>query len=176
MGQEGAAGPAQAGVLTVGTGLHIRPATPADAGTILELIHGLAVYEREPDAVQTTEADILRDGFGERPLFEVVIAEWDGAPAGFALFFHTWSTWVGRPSLFLEDLFVLETHRGRGIGKALLIHLARIAVERRCGRFVWNVLDWNQPAIDFYESLGAKVVREWLTMRVEGEALPHLAR
>ena len=176
MGQEGAAGPAQAGVLIVGTGLHIRPATPADAGTILELIHGLAVYEREPDAVQTTEADILRDGFGERPLFEVVIAEWDGAPAGFALFFHTWSTWVGRPSLFLEDLFVLETHRGRGIGKALLVHLARIAVERRCGRFVWNVLDWNQPAIDFYESLGAKVVREWLTMRVEGQALPDLAR
>ena len=106
----------------------------------------------------------------------MVIAEWDGAPAGFALFFHTWSTWVGRPSLFLEDLFVLETHRGRGIGKALLVHLARIAVERKCGRFVWNVLDWNQPAIDFYESLGAKVVREWLTMRVEGQALPDLAR
>lgn len=156
-------------------GLSIRPATPADAGTILELIHGLAVYEREPDAVQTTEADILRDGFGERPLFEVVIAEWDGTPAGFALFFHTWSTWVGRPSLFLEDLFVLETHRGRGIGKALLVHLAGIAVERQCGRFVWNVLDWNQPAIDFYESLGAKVVHEWLTMRVEGDAIARLA-
>lgn len=157
-------------------GLSIRPATPADAGTILELIRGLAAYEREPDAVQTTEADILRDGFGEAPLFQVAIAEWDGAPAGFALFFYNWSTWTGRPSLFLEDLFVLESYRGRGIGKALLVHLARIALERTCARFVWNVLDWNRPSIDFYESLGASVLREWLTMRVEGQALVDLAR
>jgi GNAT superfamily N-acetyltransferase len=156
--------------------LQIRPATSEDAGTILDLIRGLAVYEREPDAVKTTEEDILRDGFGPAPLFQVVIAEWDGTPAGFALYFYNWSTWTGRPSLFLEDLFVLESHRGRGIGKALLVHLARIAVERRCGRFVWNVLDWNQPSIDFYQSLGARVLREWLTMRVEGQALLDLAR
>lgn len=156
--------------------LQIRPATREDAGTILELIRGLAAYEREPDAVKTTEADILRDGFGPSPLFQVVLAEWDGVPAGFALFFYNWSTWTGRPSLFLEDLFVLESHRGRGIGKALLVHLARIAVERKCGRFVWNVLDWNQPSIDFYQSLGARVLREWLTMRVDGQALADLAR
>ncbi|HET9315756.1 MAG TPA: GNAT family N-acetyltransferase [Vicinamibacteria bacterium] len=155
--------------------LRLRAATREDAPTILDLIRGLAAYEREPDAAVVTEADILRDGFGERPLFEVVIAEWKDEPAGFALFFPNWSTWQGRAGLYLEDLFVRESHRGLGIGKALLVHLARVAVARGYGRFVWQVLDWNKPAIDFYEALGARHLKEWQTMRVEGEALRRLA-
>jgi GNAT superfamily N-acetyltransferase len=155
--------------------LRLRAATRDDAATIVELIRGLALYERDPDAAVVTEADILRDGFGARPLFEVVIAEWKGEPARFALFFHNKSTWLGRAGLYLEDLFVRESHRGLGIGKALLVHLARIAVERGWGRFVWQVLDWNQPAIDFYEGLGARHMKEWQTMRVEGDALRRLA-
>ena len=118
---------------------------------------------------------LLRDGFGPSPKFRVVIAEWERQPAGFALFFYNYSTWQGRPGLYLEDLFVHPDFRGRGIGKALLLHLAQIAVRENCGRFVWQVLDWNQPAIDFYKSLGAGVMTEWLTMRVEGEALKKLA-
>ena len=156
--------------------LRLRFATREDAGTIVDLIRGLAAYEREPDAAVVTEADIVRDGFGDRPLFEVVIAEWKGEPAGFALFFPNWSTWQGRAGLYLEDLFVRESHRGLGIGKALLVHLARIAVERGYGRFAWQVLDWNKPAIDFYEALGARhLMKEWQTMRVEGDALRRLA-
>jgi GNAT superfamily N-acetyltransferase len=155
--------------------LRLRPATRDDAATIVDLIRALAAYEREPDAAIVTEADILRDGFGERPLFEVVIAEWKGEPVGFAFFFHNYSTWQGRAGLYLEDLFVRESHRGLGIGRALLVHLARIAVERGCGRFVWQVLDWNRPAIDFYEALGARHLAEWQTMRVEGDALRRLA-
>jgi GNAT superfamily N-acetyltransferase len=155
--------------------LLLRPATRDDAATIVDLIRGLALYEREPDAAVVTEADVLRDGFGERPLFEVVIAEWKGEAAGFALFFHNYSTWQGRAGLYLEDLFVRESHRGLGIGKALLVHLARVAVERGYGRFVWQVLHWNRPAIDFYEALGARQLQEWQTMRVEGEALRRLA-
>ena len=155
--------------------LRLRFASREDAGTIVDLIRGLAAYEREPDAAVVTEADIVRDGFGDRPSFEVVIAEWKGEPAGFALFFHNWSTWQGRAGLYLEDLFVRESHRGLGIGKALLVHLARIAVERGYGRFVWQVLDWNKPAIDFYEALGARHLQEWQTMRVEGDALRRLA-
>lgn len=155
--------------------LRLRPATREDAATIVDLIRGLAEYERDPDAAVVTEADVLRDGFGERPLFEVVIAEWKGEAAGFALFFHNWSTWQGRAGLYLEDLFVRESHRGLGIGKALLVHLAGVAVERGWGRFVWQVLDWNKPAIDFYEALGATHMKEWQTMRVEGEALRRLA-
>jgi GNAT superfamily N-acetyltransferase len=155
--------------------LRLRPATRDDAATIVDLIRALAAYEREPDAAIVTEADILRDGFGERPLFEVVIAEWKGEPVGFAFFFHNYSTWQGRAGLYLEDLFVRESHRGLGIGKALLVHLARMAVERGYGRFVWQVLDWNRPAIDFYEALGARHLAEWQTMRVEGDALRRLA-
>ena len=157
------------------TDLRLRAATREDAGTIVELIRGLAEYERDPDAAVVTEADVVRDGFGERPLFEVVIAEWKGEPAGFALFFPNWSTWQGRAGLYLEDLFVRESHRGLGIGKALLVHLAGIAVERGYGRFVWQVLDWNQPAIDFYRALGARHLDDWWTMRVEGDALARLA-
>ena len=156
--------------------LHIRPAEPSDVPVILRLIHGLAEYERAPHAVTTTEADLLRDGFGPRPLFHVVLAEWDGAPVGFAFYFFNYSTWQGRPGLYLEDLFVEPPLRGRGIGKALLVHLAQIAVTRGCGRYQWQVLDWNEPAIRFYESMGAQVLKEWLTVRVEGEGLERLAR
>lgn len=155
--------------------LAIRPATTADTSIILDLIRALAIYEREPDAVSATEADILRDGFGAAPKFRCVIAEWEGLPAGFAFWFYNYSTWQGRPGLYLEDLFVRPEFRGKGIGKALLLHLAKVAAEENCGRFEWSVLDWNTPAIEFYELLGAKLHREWLRMRVEGEALKRLA-
>ena len=155
--------------------LSIRPATPVDVRLILDFIHDLAEYERAPEAAVATEADILRDGFGPQPIFRCVIAEWDGQPAGFALFFYNYSTWQGRPGLYLEDLFVRIEFRGKWIGKALLVYLAQVAVRENCGRFQWQVLDWNTPAIDFYESLGAKKLNEWLTMRVEGEALKKLA-
>jgi GNAT superfamily N-acetyltransferase len=155
--------------------LKIRPATREDAATIVDLITALAIYEREPEAVTATEADILRDGFGATPRFRCVIAEWDCQAAGFALWFYNYSTWQGRPGLYLEDLFVKPEFRGKGIGKALLLFLAKVASDENCGRFEWSVLDWNTPAIDFYESLGAKLHREWLRMRVEGEALVKLA-
>jgi GNAT superfamily N-acetyltransferase len=155
--------------------LHIRPAEAADVRVILRLIRSLADYEREPQAVTATEADLLRDGFGERPLFHVVLAEWKGAPVGFAFYFFNYSTWQGKPGLYLEDLFVEPGYRGYGIGKALLVHLAQIAVTRGCGRFQWQVLDWNEPAIRFYEKMGAAVLREWLTVRVADEALARLA-
>lgn len=156
--------------------LALRPATPQDVPLILEFIRELAEYEREPQAAVATPEDLLRDGFGERPLFYVTLAHWDGIPAGFAFWFFTYSTWQGKPSMYLEDLFVRPPFRKRGIGKALLIELARIAVEKGCGRFQWQVLDWNTPAIDFYRTLGAKPVKEWLTMRVEGEAIARLAK
>lgn len=155
--------------------LHLRPAVAGDVGLILALIRELAEYERAPDAVVASEADLLRDGFGERPLFRVILAEHDGEPAGFAFYFFSYSTWRGRPCLYLEDLFVRPPFRRRGIGLALLRELSRIAVAERCERFVWQVLDWNTPAIDFYESLGARPLREWITMRVEGPALAALA-
>jgi GNAT superfamily N-acetyltransferase len=155
--------------------LKIRPATRKDAALIVELVRALAEYERAPEAAVLTRADILRDGFGRNPRFHAVIAEWDRKPAGFALWFYNYSTWQGRAGLYLEDLFVYPEFRGKGIGKALLAHLARIAVKQKCGRYVWQVLDWNTPSIRFYESLGAKIMKEWLTMRVEGEALGKLA-
>jgi GNAT superfamily N-acetyltransferase len=155
--------------------LHIRAAEPVDVALVLELIRELAIYEREPDAVVATETDLLRDGFGERPFFHCLIAEWDGAPAGFALYFFNYSTWRGRPGIHLEDVFVRPEFRGRGIGKALVVKVAAIAVENQCARFQWDVLDWNQPAIDFYHSLGAKFLSEWRIMRVSGEALTALA-
>jgi GNAT superfamily N-acetyltransferase len=155
--------------------LNIRRATPDDIPAILDFIRALAEYEREPQAAVATADDLLRDGFGASPKYWCVIAERNGAPAGFAFYFYNYSTWQGRPGLYLEDLFVYPELRGEGIGKALLLHLAKIAVDENCGRFQWQVLDWNQPAIDFYESLGAKVMKEWLTMRVEGDALKKLA-
>jgi GNAT superfamily N-acetyltransferase len=155
--------------------LTLRPATPADVPLILSFIRELAEYEREPAAVVATEEALLRDGFGPRPLFEVTLAEWSGEPVGFALWFLAYSTWRAQPTLHLEDLFVRPAARGRGVGKAFMQHLARVAVERGCGRFAWQVLDWNAPSIAFYESLGAKVLREWLTCRVDGDALRALA-
>lgn len=155
--------------------LRLRAATRDDVADIRRLIRALADYEKEPDAAVVTEADLLRDGFGEKPLFKVVMAEWEGAVVGFAFYFYNYSTWQGRPGLYLEDLFVMPSHRGKGIGKALLVHLAGIALRENCGRFVWQVLDWNTPSIQFYESLGAVVMKEWLTMRVTGDALERLA-
>jgi len=155
--------------------LTIRPATAADVPLILAFIRELAEYEREPQAAVATQADLLRDGFGPEPKFRVDIAEWSGEPAGFALYFWNYSTWQGKPGLYLEDLFVRPRFRGKGIGKALLVHLARVALKNNCGRLVWQVLDWNTPAIEFYESLGASVMKEWLTMRVTDEALVRLA-
>jgi len=153
----------------------IRSATPADVPLILEFIRELAEYEREPQAAVATRADLLRDGFGPEPKFRVDLAEWSGEPAGFALYFWNYSTWLGKPGLYLEDLFVRPRFRGKGIGRALLVHLARVAVKNNCGRLVWQVLDWNTPAIEFYESLGAQTMKEWLTMRVTDEALVRLA-
>jgi len=157
------------------TALAIRNATAADVSLILEFIRGLAEYERVPEEAVATEEDLLRDGFGVAPRFRVVIAEWQGRPAGFAFFFFNYSTWKGRPGLHLEDLFVRPEFRGKGIGKALLVHLAKIALEENCSRFEWQVLDWNTPAIEFYESLGAKLLKEWQTMRVDGQAMKRLA-
>ncbi len=153
----------------------IRAALASDVPPVLELIRDLATYEREPHAVVATEADLLRDGFGERPFFYCLIAEEDGVPAGFAFYFFNYSTWRGRPGIHLEDLFVRPAFRGRGIGKALLIRVAEFAVANGCVRFQWDVLDWNQTAIDFYHSLGAKFLSEWRIMRVSDEALKALA-
>lgn len=163
-------------IQTVQSKLVIRTATSADVPLILDFIRGLAEYERAPEKAIATKEDLLRDGFGANPKFRVVVAEYDGEPAGFAFFFFNYSTWNGRPGLYLEDLFVYPEFRGEGIGKALLIHLASIAVSENCARFDWQVLDWNTPAIDFYKSLGATVMQQWLTMRVEGDALKRLAK
>jgi GNAT superfamily N-acetyltransferase len=151
--------------------LLLRPGTVEDVPLVLALIRELATYEREPDAAVATEADLLRDGFGPTPLFRTLIAEVDGAPVGFALFFLAYSTWRGRPTLFLEDLFVRPSARGKGVGRAFMQALAREALSLGCARFWWQVLDWNTPSIRFYESLGAEVVKQWLTCRVEGESL-----
>lgn len=153
----------------------IRAATPADIPAIRQLIVALAIYEKEPDAVKATHADLERALFGERPVAECVLAEQDGQPVGLALFFTNFSTWTGKPGLYLEDLFVRPSARGAGLGKALLVHLAGIAVARGYGRFEWSVLDWNTPAVGFYQALGAKLMDEWTVMRVDGEALMALA-
>ena len=155
--------------------LRLRPATAADVPDVMRLVQALAEYERAPDAVVATEADFLRHGFGPSPRFSVLIAEQDGQVAGFALWFFTFSTWLGRPGLYLEDLFVRPELRGRGIGKAMMLELARTAVREGCGRFDWQVLDWNEPSIQFYRALGARVMGEWLTCRLEGDALRALA-
>ncbi len=153
----------------------IRPATPADVPLILRFIRELAAYEREPDAVLTTEADLLRDGWGPTPRFRCVIAEHAGAPAGFALFFASYSTWRGHHGLRLEDLYVTPAARGQGIGRALLGHLAQIAVAESCPRLEWDVLTWNTPAISFYQSLGATTQEEWRIMRLADQALSAVA-
>lgn len=156
-------------------GLMIRPAVAEDVPQILEFIRALAKYEREPDAVTATEADLLRDGFGPQPFFWCLLAEQNGKPAGFALCFYSYSTWLGRPGVYLEDLFVLPEMRGRGIGKALLQRVAAIAVEKNCPRLGWEVLDWNTPAVDFYSAMGADFLDTWRNVRMSGEALRRLA-
>ena len=156
------------------TGIRIRPAAPSDVSLIRSLIHELATYEREPHSVLITEDQLLADGFGPERYYECLIAEYNSTPAAFALFFPIYSTWRGR-SLHLEDLFVRPEFRGRGIGKALLTRIAAIAVERNCARLQWDVLAWNQPAIDFYRSLDATMLDEWRRMRVADEALAALA-
>lgn len=153
----------------------IRPATAADVPLILTFIRALATYERAPEAVIATEADLLRHGFGPNPFYYCLIAEQEGRPAGFAFYFFDYSTWLGRSGIYLEDIFVHPEFRGLGIGKALLKQVAVIAQEKGCARLKWAVLDWNTPAIDFYRAMGAEFMDEWRTVRVSGEALAHLA-
>jgi GNAT superfamily N-acetyltransferase len=153
----------------------IRSATPDDVPAIASLIRGLAEYEKLSHEVVLNEAQLREHLFGERRYAEVVLAEQDGAVVGFALFFHNYSTFLTRPGIYLEDLFVLPEHRGQGHGKALFSHLARLAVERGCGRFEWAVLHWNAPAIAFYTSFGAVPQSEWNVYRLTGDALKKLA-
>jgi GNAT superfamily N-acetyltransferase len=156
--------------------LEIRFATERDAPLVLTFIHALAVYEREPDAVETTEAVLREQLASPTPPFECLLAELDGVPAGFALFFHNYSTWRGRRGIWLEDLFVPPKCRRHGVGRALLKHVAAIANERGCARLEWSVLDWNTPAIEFYRSFGATLLDTWTICRVTDAALAELAR
>lgn len=153
----------------------IRPATPDDASVLLDLIRDLAVYEREPDAVETTVDDLRTQLSAPRPPFSCLLAEVDGESAGFALFFQNYSTWRGRPGVYLEDLFVRPSHRGRGVGRLLLSAVAREAVARGCVRLEWSVLDWNAPALGFYARIGAHPLREWVLWRLGDHALRNLA-
>ncbi len=153
----------------------IRSATPADLPLIAQFIRDLADYEKLAHEVRFDEAKLGEKLFGPRPYAEVLIGEIDGTPQGFALFFHNFSTFEGRPGIYLEDLFVRPEARGSGLGKALLTHLAALCTARDCARLEWSVLDWNAPAIGFYQSLGAKLMDEWTVMRVDGDALTSLA-
>ncbi len=155
--------------------IHIRPAAPADSTLIASLIRELAEYEKLLHECHVTPENIRHSLFGAKPQAECVIAERHGSSVGFALFFHNYSTFLAKPGLYLEDLFVRPAARGHGVGKALLAHLAQLALERGCGRFEWSVLDWNAPAIAFYESLGAKAQNEWTIYRITGDALTQLA-
>jgi GNAT superfamily N-acetyltransferase len=155
--------------------LRIRAATAADVSLILGFIRELAEYEKLSHEVVATEADIHASLFGPKPVAECVLAELHGQPVGFALFFHNFSTFLGRPGIYLEDLYVRPTERGKGIGRKLLAQLAQLAVERRCGRLEWAVLDWNEPAIRFYENLGARILKEWRINRLTGKALENMA-
>lgn len=156
-------------------GFEIRNAVPADVPVILSFIRKLAEYERLSHEVTATEEGLRATLFGERRNAEVIIGYEHGQPVGFALFFHNYSTFLGRPGIYLEDLFVDVEHRGKGYGRALLAHLARLTRERNCGRLEWSVLDWNEPSIRFYKSLGAVPMDEWTIYRVTGEALDKLA-
>ena len=156
--------------------LTITPATPGDVPTILALIRELAEYEKLLDRVEATEQRLRETLFGPRPYAEVLIARLDGQPVGYALFFHNYSTFLARPGLYLEDVYVRPAFRKRGVGKALLREVARVARARGCGRLEWSVLDWNQPSIDFYLSLGARPMGEWTTYRMTEDAIAALAR
>jgi GNAT superfamily N-acetyltransferase len=152
--------------------VRIAPARPEDCATVLALIRALAEYERLSHLVVGTEDDLRRELFGVHPVIEAVLAwDGDGTAVGFALYFHNYSTFLARRGLYLEDLFVVPEARGRGIGKALIAHCARVAVTRGCGRFEWSVLDWNEPAITFYRSLGAELLPDWRICRLTGESL-----
>src|SRR6266478_5837250 len=157
------------------TDFQIRPACLEDVPIILELIRDLATYERAPDEVIATEEQLVDVLFGERPAAEVLLAFEGKSPVGFALFFHNFSTWLGRPGLYLEDLFVKPERRGKGYGRALLVELAKIAMERGCGRMEWAVLDWNEPAIKFYRTLGATPMDEWTVFRLTRDGIEKLA-
>jgi GNAT superfamily N-acetyltransferase len=157
-------------------GLSIRRATPRDAPTVLRLIRGLAEYERLAHQMEATSARLRRHGFGRRRYFEALLCRRGRTPIGFALYYFTYSTFLGRPSLYLEDLFVVPEARGQGAGRALLQALARVAVRRGCGRMEWTVLDWNRPAVRFYKRLGAELHPEWVLTRLRGEPLRRLAR
>ena len=161
--------------MTRPSGLQISSATAADAPLILALINELAEYEKLRHESVATEASIHKALFGAKPHAEAVIARFDGEAAGFALFFHNFSTFLGKPGLYLEDLFVRPAYRGRAIGKSLLSHLAAVALERDCGRFQWQVLGWNKPSRDFYERLGAQADAAWVNYRISGDALRRLA-
>lgn len=155
--------------------LTLRSATAADVPLILDLIRGLAEYERLAHECVATEELLAASLFGEHPAAEVILAAWHGEPAGFALFCHNYSTFLARRGVWLEDLFVYPAHRGHGIGKALLVRLAEVALTRGCGRLEWSVLDWNEGAIGFYKALGAVPLDDWTTFRVSGMALERLA-
>ncbi len=153
----------------------IKKARMEDTALILQFIHKLADYERLSHEAVATYNDIKTYLFGEKPVAEVIIGYYQDQPVGFALFFHNFSTFLGKPGIYLEDLFVLEEHRGQGYGKKLLTYLARLAVERDCGRLEWAVLDWNEPAIQFYKSLGSRIMNEWLINRLTGNSLRDVA-
>ena len=154
----------------------IRSACRADVPIILQLIRDLATYERAPNEVTATEEQLVDVLFGEKPAAEVLLAFENETPVGFAVFFHNFSTWLGRPGLYLEDLFVKLEQRGKGYGRALLVHLAKIARDRGCGRMEWAVLDWNDPAIQFYRKLGARPLDEWTVFRLARDGITQLAK
>ena len=161
--------------MSMQTDFKIRAARLADVPIILELIRDLATYERAPNEVTATEEQLVAVLFGEKPVAEVLLAFEGKSPVGFAVFFHNFSTWLGRPGLYLEDLFVKPEARGKGYGHALLVELARIARDRGCGRMEWAVLDWNDPAIQFYRKLGAKPMEEWTVFRLTRDGIAELA-
>lgn len=156
--------------------IHVRPGVPGDETLILAMVRELAEYERAPLAVVATEAMIRESLFGARPACESVIGEVDGRPEGIAVYFHNYSTWLGRRGVYLEDLFVRPGARGKGLGRALLARVAAIAVERGCERVDWMVLDWNEPAWKFYRAIGARALTDWTIHRLDGDALTRLAR
>jgi len=162
--------------MTSATHFSIRPAEPADITHIHSMIVELAVFEKLEHMVVATE-ELLHEGlFGTKPSCEAIVGEENGEVVAFALFFHNFSTFLTKKGLYLEDLYVRQSHRGKGYGTQMLAHLAQLAVERNCGRFEWSVLDWNEPAIGFYQTMGAEILPEWRICRVTGEALDHLAR
>ena len=162
--------------MTAVTHFSIRPAEPADVGHIHSMIVELAVFEKLEHMVVATEELLHENLFGDRPPCEAIVGEENGEVVAFALFFHNFSTFLTKKGLYLEDLYVRQSHRGKGYGTQLLSRLAQIAVERNCGRFEWSVLDWNEPAIGFYRTMGAEILPEWRICRVTGESLDHLAR